>query len=148
MDYLWNIPAILCCMLSVRLRNLGRGTVRRVWLFCRLVDPAILRLFCRTRMSLQNLIFYYNLVLFSYRILIQFLWSRRYKDIRYMSVSGKVALARYSKLLMLSRVKSLPSKLLTINYYLKILKLKNVYSMKLRFYRKLVIVRILSASMS
>lgn len=135
-------------MLSVRLRNLGRGTARPVWIFFRLVDPAILRLFCRTRMSLQNLIFYYNLVLFSYRILIQFLWSRRYKDIHYMSVSGKVALVRYSKLLMLSRIKSLPSKLLTINYYLKILKLKNVYSMKLRFYRKLVIVRILSASMS
>lgn len=135
-------------MLSIRLRNLGRGTVRRVWLFCRLVDPAILMLFCRTRMTLQNLIFYYNLVLFSYRILIQFLWSRRYKDIHCMSVLGKVALARYSKLLMLSRNKSLPSKLLTINYYLKILKLKNVYSMKLRFYQKLVIVRILSASMS
>lgn len=135
-------------MLSIRLRNLGRGTVRRVWLFCRLVDPAILMLFCRTRMTLQNLIFYYNLVLFSYRILIQFLWSRRYKDIHYMSVLGKVALVKYSKLLMLSRNKSLPSKLLTINYYLKILKLKNVYSMKLRFYQKLVIVRILSASMS
>lgn len=65
-----------------------------------------------------------------------------------MSVLGKVALVKYSKLLMLSRNKSLPSKLLIINYYLKILKLKNVYSMKLRFYQKLVIVRILSASMS